>query len=425
MDTNLEKHLSCSNYYQSINILNGISTKYPHAISLASGSPDNAYSYQNHIKSGMAEFEEHCLKKEIDYNTVVHQYSPTKGIANEIISQHLLTDYTIKVDSENIITTVGFQESVLIAILCIFQFPKECLIIPDPVFPGIAGAARLARIDIIPVPSEIFHNEMKLELLIRKINASGKKVKAIYTVPDFCNPSADTLTLMDRKNIINLAERYDFYILEDNAYTLFRFKGENISPIKQLSDQRVFYIGTFSKTLFPGLRVGYLATPKTSLSNNFSHLSTTIKTFTTVNTPPICQAIVAGILLKNDFSLREFNKERLETYKIRNKSIEINIKKNLSSRSLFSQNPMPKINGGFFRNLKLPFKFGTKELDECAKKFNVIVFPISCMSFFENTEKDFLIRISFVNNNEKKLSKALNNLFNFIDHKLVANDKNL
>ncbi|MGQ7250360.1 pyridoxal phosphate-dependent aminotransferase [Vreelandella titanicae] len=425
MNTDLGIHIEHSNYYQSINILNSISTKHPHAISLASGAPDNAYSHQNHIKSGMAEFENYCSKKDIDYNTIIHQYSPTKGIANEIISQHLLKDYTIKTDARNIITTLGFQEAALLAMFCIFKDSSECLIIPDPVFPGIAGAARLARIEIIPVPIEIFHDNMRLELLIKKVHANGKKVKAIYTIPDFCNPSADTLTLKDRNSIIGLAEKYDFYILEDNAYTLFRYKGKHIPAIKQLSDHRVFYIGTFSKSIFPGLRVGYLATPQSSFSNDYSHLATTIKTFTSVNTPPICQAIVAGILLRYNFSLRKFNKERINTYKQRNEIIKKEVNERLLEKPYFNKKSAAEVSGGFFINLRTPFKFGMDEVDECARNFNVIVLPVSCMTFLQNTDSDHLVRITFINNDDEKTKKALKNLFDFIEHKLIKSNQKI
>ena len=85
-----------------------------------------------------------------------------------------------------------------------------------------------------------------------------EKIKLIYTIPTFQNPSGITMSLAKRKKLLELAVEYDFYILEDNPYGELRFRGENIATIKSLDTEgRVIYAGSFSKTLSAGMRLGW------------------------------------------------------------------------------------------------------------------------------------------------------------------------
>jgi len=83
-------------------------------------------------------------------------------------------------------------------------------------------------------------------------------VKLLYTVPDFQNPTGATMSLARRKRLLELANRYDFMILEDTPYREVRYQGESIPPLKSLdTEERVIYLGSFSKILAPGLRLGW------------------------------------------------------------------------------------------------------------------------------------------------------------------------
>ena len=126
----------------------------------------------------------------------------------------------------------------------------------DPSFIGSLNAFRSYGVKLVGLPTDsdgILPDEM--ENVLKTYNT----VKFLYTIPNFQNPTGNTTSLERRKQILALAEKYGIYILEDNPYGDLRFAGEPVPSYKSLDTKgNVLYAGTFSKTLAPGLRVGYL-----------------------------------------------------------------------------------------------------------------------------------------------------------------------
>jgi 2-aminoadipate transaminase len=100
--------------------------------------------------------------------------------------------------------------------------------------------------------------EQSIDRLIKK----GKTPKFIYVVPDFQNPSGITMTTKRRKELIEIAERYDLLVVEDSPYRQLRFEGKSVPPIITLNTERVISLYTFSKILLPGFRLGWMAGPE-------------------------------------------------------------------------------------------------------------------------------------------------------------------
>ena len=102
-----------------------------------------------------------------------------------------------------------------------------------------------------------------LEATLDRLDARGPQPKFIYTVPDFQNPAGVTMSLERRRRLVEIAAERELLILEDNPYGLLRYEGDPLPTLHALDGgEYVIYLGTFSKILAPGLRLGWLAAPR-------------------------------------------------------------------------------------------------------------------------------------------------------------------
>ncbi len=114
--------------------------------------------------------------------------------------------------------------------------------------------------------------------------------------------------------MLSLASEKNFFILEDTAYRYFRYEGDAIASMKSIDSSRVFLLGSFAKSIFPGVRMGYVVPPQGPGVMSFSTKLCKAKSLLTVNTPALCQAVVAGLLIENDYSLKGLNQPRVLSY---------------------------------------------------------------------------------------------------------------
>jgi 2-aminoadipate transaminase len=100
--------------------------------------------------------------------------------------------------------------------------------------------------------------EQAYENVIAQVAAEGKQIKFLYMIPDFQNPSGESLTLEERKMLVALAQKHDFLIVEDSPYRELRYEGEHIPTMYSLAPDRVIHLGSFSKIFAPGFRLGWV-----------------------------------------------------------------------------------------------------------------------------------------------------------------------
>ena len=132
----------------------------------------------------------------------------------------------------------------------------------------------------------------KLETALRE----NDNVKFIYVIPTFQNPTGRVISLEKRKKLLELARQYDVLILEDNPYFELRYSGEHLPTIKSMDTEgRVIYVGSFSKILSPGIRVGYVLANRTVISK-----LTVAKQVSDVHTNLMFQMIACDMLTKYD-----------------------------------------------------------------------------------------------------------------------------
>ncbi len=179
------------------------------------------------------------------------------------------------------------------------------IIVEDPSFIGSLNAFRTYEAELIGVETEADGMNMdKLEEALK--NNSG--IKMIYTIPTFQNPTGSTMTLEKRKRLIELANKYDVIVLEDNPYGDLRFAGEDVPTIKSLDTEgRVVYAGSFSKILSPGMRLGYIIA-NTALTEKIEIL----KQVNDVHTPMLTQLMCVEFMKKYDID--KYIKKNKELY---------------------------------------------------------------------------------------------------------------
>lgn len=229
-------------------------TSDPEVISFAAGNPaPDAFPVEK-----ISEISGEILKED---PILALQYSVTEGYAplRDLLKKDLEKKGCFDPDRDELIITSGAQQANEFAckVLC---NEGDTLICEAPSFIGSLNAFRSYNVKLEGVEME--KGGMKLDKLEEVLSGSEGQ-KLIYVIPNFQNPTGDTMSLEKRRGIYRLAKKYNAVILEDNPYGDLRFAGEAIPSIKTLDDDgRVIYSGTFSKILAPGLRVGYACGPR-------------------------------------------------------------------------------------------------------------------------------------------------------------------
>jgi len=137
--------------------------------------------------------------------------------------------------------------------------PGDLLGVEAPTYDRALLQARLHGMDVLPVP--VADDGLDVDVLAAAC-AAGRVPRLLYTIPNFQNPSGATISLEKRRALVELAERHDFLILEDDPYGLLRFEGDHLPSIESLGGtDRVMFTSSYSKTVAPGLRVGYIVAP--------------------------------------------------------------------------------------------------------------------------------------------------------------------
>ncbi|PMQ01025.1 MAG: GntR family transcriptional regulator [Dictyoglomus sp. NZ13-RE01] len=226
----------------------------PEIISFAGGLPDNNLFPIDEIQSS----HEEMLSKE---GKIVFQYTSSLGDFNlrKWIGEEFFSKWNKTVNPENIIITEGSQQA-LDLLGKLFLDEGDYALIEAPGYLGTIQAWRIFRPHLIGVNQD--KDGINLEELEETIKSLPKPPKVLYVVPDFSNPAGTLMPIEKREKLIEIAEKYQFYIIEDLAYSLLSYDRETLPPLLTLSDSKfIVTIGSFSKILSPGLRTGFIIAP--------------------------------------------------------------------------------------------------------------------------------------------------------------------
>ncbi|MGI5976812.1 MAG: PLP-dependent aminotransferase family protein [Candidatus Limivicinus sp.] len=192
---------------------------------------------------------------------VALQYGQTEGwpALRQQIADRMLAKNGIHTDIDHIIITAGSQQG-LDFCARLFVNPGDVVLMESPSYLGAINAFKLSEPNFKEVPTD--DNGMIMEEL-EKILATTKNVKLIYVIPDFQNPSGRTWPLERRKKFMEIINKYEIPVIEDNPYGELRYKGEYLPALKSMDTKGlIMYLGTFSKILAPGYRLGWMCAGK-------------------------------------------------------------------------------------------------------------------------------------------------------------------
>ena len=270
------------------------------------------------------------------------QYGATQGVME--LREALAERYSIPVDRIQI--TSSSQQGIDVCTRVLVD-PGDVILTSSPSYLGALQSFRSYRADVVGVP----HNgDLRLfresyVSAIEKALKEGKKIKFLYMIPDFQNPSGESLTLDERSMLIDLADKYDFLIVEDSPYRELRYEGEHIPTMYSLNPDRVIHLGSFSKIFAPGFRLGWA----------IAHPEILDKIYVCKQSldlcPPVFDQYVAAEFLRNG-SLDSNLEKTVELYRSKRDLLLSCLEKHMPSEVSWTR---PE--GGLFLFLTLPESF--------------------------------------------------------------------
>lgn len=317
------------------------------------------------------------------------QYSITEGyppLRNKLKAQ-LKERFNIGKENDELIICTGAQEGIQLSCKALCN-KGDTVICENPSFIGSLNAFKSNEANLVGV--EMDDDGMNIEKLKKALD-ENKNTKLLYVIPNFQNPSGITTSLEKRRAIYDLCAERGVIILEDNPYGELRFDGENVENIKSFDDKGiVIYCGTFSKTLSPGLRVGYICGPKEIVQK-----VTVLKQVNDVHTNIMAQMICDKFLEKVDFD-RHISRLR-EIYKKKSDLFLSEMKKQV--------NPKIKVQipqGGLFIWCTLPDEVDMMEFCRRALEKKVAIVPGSAFMPTDN-DKTNSFRLNFSTPTDKAI----------------------
>jgi 2-aminoadipate transaminase len=192
------------------------------------------------------------------------QYGPTDGMDQlKSCIVRVMAEEGMDVGEDELLVTTGGQQVIDLVCKTLID-PGDVIVAEGPTYPGAVPTFGAYEADVVQI--EMDADGMRVDLLeqaLDRLEHEGRTPKFIYTVPTFQNPAGVTMALDRRRRLVRIAAEREILVLEDNPYGLLRYEGDPLPPLYALDrGEYVIYLGTFSKILSPGLRLGWTAAPR-------------------------------------------------------------------------------------------------------------------------------------------------------------------
>ncbi|MGP6219717.1 aminotransferase-like domain-containing protein [Caldiplasma sukawensis] len=334
------------------------------------------------------------------------QYGNTLGIEStrEAISEMLKKSEGIETGKENIVVNSGSQQG-LFEVGNIFANPGSSIITEEPTYTGAVSAfsAGMIHMEGIDMEKDGLNVDM-VEEKIKKMKKVGNVPKFIYTIPNFQNPSGITMSLKKREKLLDISINEGIPIVEDNPYGQLRYRGQNIKSIRALNGaEDVIYLGTFSKVMTPGLRIGYTVAPK-EVMEKINLIKQALDLATNSLSQYIAEEYIGrGIIyeqVKKNISIYSKKRDRMV---------------NALNTYMSEDGTFVEPDGGMFVWFTLNENINTKEMIPDAIRNGVAY--VSGNAFTTNGSQKNSMRLNFTFGSEKDLEEGIKRLKKTIDEK--------
>lgn len=321
-------------------------------------------------------------------------YGPSYPGLVKLVSDRLSTRGA-HLKPENVLITYGSSQ-VLALLPQVMVDPGDIVIVEGPTFMGAVRNFMIGGAKLITVP--VNQDGMDLDILeqtLRDLAAKDVRPKFIYTIPTFQNPSGTDMPLAHRRRLVALAAEYGVLIVEDDAYGDLRFEGDPLPRLAALDTEGwVLHVGTFSKILAPGVRMGWAAGPKAVIDRLASYkvegasgplMTRVVERFCADGRLDAhIKVLNAGYRKKRDLMLETIRREFPEDVSA------------------------PKPDGGFFIWAKLPAGMSAAVVAKKAEEYGVLFVPGT--GFYANGQGDDAMRLAFSYQSEERIVEGITRL---------------
>ncbi len=371
-------------------------TAKPGIISFAGGLPAPATFPVDYVEAAV----DGVIENE---HATALQYGPTEGDGRlrEDLTIIMRAD-GIKTSPDHILVTTASQQG-LDLIGKVFLNPGDTCITGSPTYLG--GLQAFKSYQGVPVGVELDEYGMipeKLQQTIEKLERENRRPRFIYIIPDFQNPAGVTIPESRRKEILEIARRGEYIIVEDTPYRQLRYSGEHQPTFQSMAPDMVISLYTFSKIMLPGFRLGWACGPDWIVDKMVM-----AKQAVDLCTPPFTQAITHSMLVNG--ALEKGLETTIELYS-RKKTIMLE-----SLAREFADMPdvkWTKPEGGLFLWLTLPEGMSADDLFKKAVDENVAYVPGS--AFFPDNDNVQSMRLNFSYANEDQIVEGVKRLANVV-----------
>jgi 2-aminoadipate transaminase len=332
----------------------------------------------------------------------VLQYGTTEGLTGlrEAIVQRMKR-HNVELDVDNVVIVAGAQQG-LTALGLVVLNPGDKIAVSYPTFVGALSVFNLVEATPVPVPlDDLGMNIDALEEILKEYQEKNDPIKMVYTVPTFQNPTGVTMPLDRRKRLVELAREYDFFIIEDNPYGELRYSGEPVDWIIALDPPKedygyTIYLGTFSKTVSPGFRVGWIVGQK-KLMQKIVVAKQSLDLCTNV----FSQAIIAEFLNRN---YMDTHKEKIKKLYKHKRDLMLDSMEKYLPKGVNWTRP----EGGLFLWVRLPENMDSKILLKKAIDKKVAFVPGNTFSTDGNIIN--AMRLNFSNASDENIVEGIKRL---------------